>query len=117
MKLNIYDKKEIIKTYEADEIDLPFGILEDLSEAFNIEKLTTGSNQEIMEAVMTFLRTSTRTAYEILHDVFPEITDAEIRKTRTSEIAQVLVDALGYSMASLMTGIKKSKNLQREGLR
>ena len=70
-----------------------------------------------MEAVMTFLRTSTRTAYEILHDVFPEITDAEIRKTRTSEIAQVLVDALGYSMASLMTGIKKSKNLQREGLR
>lgn len=113
MKITIYEQKKAIKTYEADVTDLPFGVMEDLSEAFNFDKLLTGTEEERATAVIDFMKNSSRAAYELLHEIFPEITDAEIRHANISDIAEVLVDALAFSTEELLNGIKRSKNSNR----
>ena len=42
MKLPIYQKKEIVKTYEADTYDLMFGVLEDVADAIKLDELKSG---------------------------------------------------------------------------
>ena len=117
MKVTIYDHKKPVKTYEADVSDLPFGVMEDLSQALYFEKLLVGSDQDRAAAVMDMLRNSTKAAYEILHEIFPEITDDEIRHANISDIAEVLMDAMAFSANELLAGIKRSKNSSREGRR
>lgn len=110
MKINIYKNKKLIKTYEADVSDLPFGIMEDLAEVFDFEKLITGTEEEKASAVLNFLRTSKKAAHDLLSEIFPEITDDEIRNARITDVAEVLTDALAFSTDELLTGIKRSKN-------
>lgn len=117
MKITIYEHKKPVKTYEADVSDLPFGVLEDLSEALNFEKLLVGSEQDRATAVMDMLRNSKKAAYELLREIFPEITDDEIRHTKISDIAEVLMDAMTFSANELLTGIRRSKNSSGEGRR
>ena len=37
LKLNIYNKKEIVKTYTAETYDLMFGTVEDLIDLINLD--------------------------------------------------------------------------------
>ena len=39
MKLNIYENKKVIKTYEADTYDLMYGTVTDLVKALDLDKL------------------------------------------------------------------------------
>jgi hypothetical protein len=113
MKITIYEKKQVVKTYEAEVTDLPFGVMEDLSEAFNFEKLLVGTDEDKATAVVDLLKNSKKAAYELLHEIFPEITDEEIRHASISDIAEALTDALTFSTNELLTGIKRSKNSNR----
>ena len=45
MKLNIYDKKRIVKTYEAETYDLMWGTLEDITEALKIDEMKSGNKE------------------------------------------------------------------------
>ena len=47
MKLNIYNKKKVVKTYEARPTDIEFGVLEDIAEKFNLDELEGVSRQDI----------------------------------------------------------------------
>ena len=49
MRLDIYEKKTIVKTYEADTYDLEFGILEDVADVVKIDDIETGSDAEILK--------------------------------------------------------------------
>lgn len=108
MKLNIYEKKEIVKTYTADTYDLPFGIVEDVADAVNLDSLKTGDDVEIIKLVGNLVLKSMDTIKVLIKDVFDGITDEEIRKTTVPEIAQVLVDIVKFTIDQLSLG--KSKN-------
>ena len=112
MKLNIYDHKEVIKTYEADEYELMFGTVEDMIDAAKLDKIESGTDAEIVVAATNLVTTSMDTVKDLLKDVFDGLTDDEIRHTRVSEIVNVIVDVIRYAISqiSLFGGGKKGKN-------
>ena len=66
MKLNIYENKQVIKTYETDTYDLMFGTLEDVAGAVNLDKLQTGSNAEIIKTAGDFVIHSMDTVKDLM---------------------------------------------------
>lgn len=115
MKLNIYGKSEtssqpiIVKTYEAAEYHLMLGICEDVAEAVSLDDLETGSDIEIIKAVGKLIATSMGTVKKILKDVFPGITDDELRDTRVTDIGAVLVEVVKYTVSQIMLSLSMSK--------
>ena len=112
MKLNIYDHKEVIKTYEANEYELMFGTVEDMIDAAKLDKIESGTDAEIVMAATNLVTTSMDTVKDLLKDVFDGLTDDEIRHTMVSEIINVIVDVIRYAISqiSLFGGGKKGKN-------
>ena len=111
MKLNIYDHKEVIKTYEANEYELMFGTVEDMIEAAKLDKIESGTDAEIVMAATNLVTTSMDTVKDLLKDVFDGLTDDEIRHTRVSEIVNVVVDILMYAVSQItLFGGSKRKN-------
>ena len=108
MKINIYDKKKVVKTYEADTYDLMFGTVEDVAEAINLDTLKTGSDVEIIKMVGKLVMTSFDTVKDLLKDMFDGITDEELKKTKVSEIATALVEVVQFTLRQL--NLNKSKN-------
>jgi len=109
MKINVYDKRKIIKTYEVDAYDLPFGILEDVADTIDIDSLKTGSDVEIITLVGKMIIKNKNIIKELLKDIFDGITDEEIRKTTVTEMARVIVDIVTYTIGQLNLG-NNSKN-------
>ena len=109
MKLNIYEKKRIVKTYEADSYDLMFGVLEDVANAVHLDEMKTGSDVEILTMVMKLVTESMGTVKELMHDIFDGISDEELRNTKVSELASVIVDVVKLTLTQLGKGLG-SKN-------
>lgn len=106
MKLNIYDKKEIVKTYEVETYDLMFGTVEDVADAINLDQLETGSDAEIIKLVGKLVIGSMDTVKNLLKDIFVGLTDDEIKNTKVTEIAHVLVDTVIFTVAQLNISFK-----------
>lgn len=104
MKLNVYDKKKIVKTYEVDAYDLMFGTVEDVANAIDIDSLKSGSDVEIIKMVGKLVMSSMDTVKNLLKDIFDGLTDEELKNTKVSEIATVLVDVVKFTIAQLNLG-------------
>ena len=109
MKLNIYDKKKIVKTYTADTYDLMFGTMEEVANAVKIDELKTGSEEEILKAVLKLVVGSMGTIKDLMKDIFDGITDEELKGAKVKEMARVLVEVVQYTIAELSQGFG-SKN-------
>lgn len=108
MKLNIYEKKKVVKTYETDTYDLMFGTVEDIADAIKLDELQTGADVEIIVMAGNLIKTSKETVKELLKDIFDGLTDEEIKKTKINEIVGCLVDVVKFTVSQLNIG--KSKN-------
>ena len=108
MKLNIYEKKKVVKTYETDAYDLMFGTVEDIADAIKLDELQTGADVEIIVMAGNLIKTSKETVKELLKDIFDGLTDNEIKKTKINEIVTCLVDVVKFTVSQLNIG--KSKN-------
>ena len=97
MKLNIYEKRKVIKTFEADTYDLPFGIMEDVADMIDTDSLKDATDADVLKMVGTIAMQSMDVIKELLHDLFPDITDEDIRKTTIPEIAQLLIEIINYT--------------------
>lgn len=101
MKLNIYDHKEVVKTYETGTYEIMFGTVEDLIDAANLDKIESGSDAELVVAATALVTNSMGTVKELLKDIFEGITDEELRHTRVSEIVSVIVEVLMYAIGQI----------------
>ena len=109
MKLNIYEKKQIVKTYEAETYDLMFGTIEDVAHAINLDSLKAGTDVEILKMIGSLVLTSMDTVKDLLKDIFTGLTDEEIKKVKVSEIAVVLMDVVKFTIGQLNL-LPKTKN-------
>jgi hypothetical protein len=109
MKLNIYDKKEIVKTYEAEEYDLMFGVVEDVANLIDLSISEKGDQAEIVKLVGKVVLNSMETVKSILKDVFVGLTDDELRQTKTVEIIAVAIDIGRYTLKQLKE-VARTKN-------
>jgi len=104
MKLNIYDNKKIIKTYEAEAYDLMFGTVEDLIEIVNLDQLKSGDDVEIIKLVGKTVVSGMDIIKPLLKDIFEGLTDEELRNVKVSEIASVLVDVIKFAITQMSKG-------------
>ncbi len=78
LKLNIYDKKEITKTYTAETYDLMFGTVEDLLDVIDIDNIQAGNKAELLKAIAKVLASSMNIVKPLLKEVFDGLTDEEL---------------------------------------
>ena len=104
MKLNVYEKKQIVKTYEVDTYDLMFGVIEDVADAIKLDELKNGTDAEIIKMAGNLVLHSMDTVKDLFKDIFEGITDEELKKCKVSEMAIVLVDVVKYTLNQLGKG-------------
>lgn len=109
MKLNIYEKKKVVKTYETDTYDLMFGTVEDVAKIVDLDKLQTGSDAEIIKLVGGMVIGGMDLLKPLLKDIFDGLTDEELRRTKAKDIAVVIVEVVKYTISELELG-NKGKN-------
>lgn len=106
LKLNIYQKKEIIKTYECDTYELMYGTVEDFLKLIDVDQLKTGSDTEIIKLVGNACIHGMDTIKSLLKDVFEDLTDEDLRKAKVSEMAKVVVNIVKYSITEITKDAK-----------
>ena len=104
LKLNIYEKKNIVKTYTAETYDLMFGTVEDLLNVIDIDNIQAGDKTELVKAIAKILAHSLDIVKPFLKDVFDGLTDDELRNTKLKEIVDVLATVITYSINQITKG-------------
>lgn len=92
MKLNVYkNQKEIEKAYEIEAYDLMYGTVEDIFEVLD-EVDEKASQTEILKAVQKH-RIKIN---QLLKDIFPDLTDDELKRTKIKELVPFFIDLFVY---------------------
>ena len=107
LKLNIYNRKEIVKTYEAESYDLTFGVVEDLINLVDLEKLNLDDNNEVIKEAGKIVLGGMDIIKPLYKDIFEGLTDEELRNTHLSELASVLINVLKFAINQMMQGTTK----------
>ena len=103
LKLNIYNGKEIEKTYVAEEIDIMFGTVEDLLEVINFDNLK--DENEVVKVVIATLKN----LKPFLKQIFDGLTDDEIKRTKVKELVPLFVKIVKYSVDELKSLMGKNQ--------
>lgn len=112
LKLNVYDGKKVVKTYEANDFTLTTGVCEDIINSIDIDKLTSGKldDKTLGIEVIKVLAKSFNKFKPFLQDVFEGLTDNEYRHTSIKEVASVVVTIIQYTVSELFNVGGSSKN-------
>ena len=108
MKLNVYEKKKVVKTYTADSYKLLLGTVEDVSNAVKLDELKTGSKAEILSMAFNLVKNSYSVAKDLMKDIFDGITDEDLRHCAVDEIAVVIADVITMTIGQLNLGFGKN---------
>lgn len=103
LKLNIYNGKEIEKTYVSEEIDIMFGTVEDLLEVINFDNLK--DENEVVKVVIATLKN----LKPFLKQIFDGLTDEEIKRTKVKELVPLFVKIVKYSVDELKSLMGKNQ--------
>lgn len=105
LKLNVYKNKKVEKTYEVDEYEVMFGTVEDILKIIDIDKI--GDNVELVKMVIKSLNK----IKPFLKEIFQDISDEELRRTKTKEIISLFVQIISSSISDLgLINGNKAKN-------
>lgn len=102
--LKIYDGKTIIKEYQAETIDLSFGVIEDVLDALDFENMT---DQKQLAGMIVKASKQLR---PFLKDIYDGVTDDEIRHTRIQNLVEIFKDLYRYAMTELGAAAGNTKN-------
>jgi hypothetical protein len=105
VRLNIYNKSAVEKTYEADTAHITFGTIEDLFE--NVKLDGAKSDAELMKMIASSLPK----LKPFLKEFFVGITDDEIKRTRITELVRVFID-ITTSVISDIVGDKNAEKIK-----
>lgn len=106
LTLNIYEGQNIIKTYTAETLDFSFGVVEDVLDALDFENMKTGSKAELAGVVIK----CSKQLKPFLRDLFPGVTDEELRNTRIQNLLEVFRGLYDYATEELGKAAGPEKN-------
>lgn len=101
LKLNIYDKNKIAKTYTAEAAYLTYGTIEDIIGLIDFDKI-----DDKIELGKSIIR-AIPMLKPMLKEIFEELTDEEMRKTRVNELVPLFVEIFKYAFSEI-TLVNKS---------
>ena len=95
--LKIYNGNNVEKTYTAETIDFSFGVVEDILDALDVESLKSGNKAELGTVIIK----CSKQLKPFLKDLFPGVTDEEIRRTKIQNLIEVFKALFNYAAAEL----------------
>lgn len=113
IKLDIRNKKnKIVKTYEAQEVNLRMGTVEDIVEVLSIDKAINANDTAVnlYEVISTVVMNSYALCKPILQDVFPELTSEELRNVNFKDVINTVIDIIKYSIGDINAVFGNTKN-------
>lgn len=108
MELTIYKNGEAVKTFKSDSFELTFGAMEDIANAMDLDSIAKGTNEEIIANGMNLMKHAGHTVRGLLHEIFNDITDEDIRHARVKDIIRVLVEAVNHTIAEIEESASKN---------
>lgn len=109
LQLNIYEKRNVIKTYTTDEYDLMYGTLEDIFNALDLDNLVSTDDVELIKFTTKAVIKNKDIINHLLKDIFDGLTDEELRHTKVKDIAFILVEVVKFTVEQIGLGAS-SKN-------
>lgn len=101
LKLNVYKGRQVEKTYTADSYDIMFGTIEDIIGVIDLDALTNQKNDaDFVRAVGGVIVKGFDQLKPLLMDIFPELTEEELRRTRVKELVPLVMDVIKYSFTT-----------------
>lgn len=98
-KLDIYEKKQVVKTYETDAYDLMYGTLDDFLQILDTDLLNEAkSDMDVIKLTGKIVSASVSKLKPLLLDVFEDMTEAELRNTKVKDVIKVIIDIAMYSI-------------------
>lgn len=111
LTLNIYDAGKVAKTYTANEFDLMFGTVEDIIALVDLDAFSDGATDAaLIAAAAKIVVKGFDHVKDLLKEVFVGVTDEELRKCKTLEVARTLVQIVKYSLTEIAGIGNKGKN-------
>lgn len=112
IRLNIYKNGKAIKTYTSTTCELMYGPVEDVMDMIDIEKFSKLENvtdKDLLIEAIKVISKAKNTVNEIVMQIFPGITENELRCTKIIELANVIIKTVKYSLTELGS-LMKGKN-------
>lgn len=104
LKLPIYRNGVIEKTYEVENFRIPYGVIQDVLHLVEVDKL----NDEM--AIAGMLLEVFDLVDPLLKDLFPGLTDDELRHADFVDIGLVFTGVARYAIEKLSKGLKRGAN-------
>ena len=102
LKLNVYNKKVIEKTYTTNDYEVMYGTVEDLLDLLDLEALTNTADQDsLITALSRLLNSRQEVINPLLMDIFEGLTAEELRRVKAREVLEVIVGLAGFSLEQL----------------
>lgn len=109
-KLNIYEGKNIVKTYTANDFLLKTKTCEDILKLVDIDKFSGGLSDEVaMMEVLKIVIKAFDKFNPLMKEVFEGLTDEEYANTSIKEVAGVVINIIIYTLNELFS-ISNTKN-------
>lgn len=104
LKLNIYEKREIVKTYTAETYELMFGTVEDLINTLDLENVDLDDKSSMLQLVSRMVMNGLDIIKPLLKDIFEGLTDEELRHTKVNDIAMVMIEVVKFAVIEMSKG-------------
>jgi hypothetical protein len=102
LNLNIYSGKTVEKVYTADEFDIMFGTVEDLVSLVDVDRLSGNvTDTDFIGAVAVLLKGGFGQVKTLLKELFPDVTDEELKHTKMKEVLAILVQVLKHGFSEM----------------
>lgn len=92
LKLPIRNKGKVVKTYTANTYDIEMGICENLIKLIEIEKLVDNDGNLRVGEIIKIVVKNYEQFKELIHDIFPEMTEEEFTHISIFDIKDFLVN-------------------------
>ena len=110
LKLNIYkNSKEVEKTYTSNDCDIMFGTCENIIGLMDFDFLLddNSDNEKLISTVTKMVRGSLNEVKNLLKEIFPEVTDDELKHTKVRELVSLVVDIVKFTFTGIADVGKK----------
>ena len=98
LKLNVYDEKDkIVKTAEAELVELRFGSIRKLMKLLNVDNIE--DTAELLKTVYGAWDQITK----VLNSCFPDLTEEDWDNVKVSELLPVLMSILKFSFTQMLS--------------
>lgn len=103
LKLKIYEKNKVVKTYKTSDVFVETGVVEEIFKLVDIDKLLnkSTSQEDLGKMVLKVVVKGWDSFKWVILQIFDGLTEEEFKHTRLNDVVKVIMAVLLSSLSSL----------------